>query len=400
MTATTPPPPKPLAATRRPSDEQKRAPAVPSKAPPAGSSAKAPVSKTVVNGVTIPAVPIASPAAGNLDAPFSNGTFAMDGITSPRALISPKAFTNTLGKEMAQHGAFTLPLFAAQEGNFQERFEAISRIYKICEDRILARRKLSFDEATSASAGETMMERSARSDAVDEPTGLALCDVVALRCADTNNKVQLAALECLPSLLKIVPRTCVDATAPKFVSCLTTSLSSGYPDVASKARIAMRSVVRNCSVLEANSLMYTVATTAVSVRNEHAKVVLTELMIDLVHRQLELAKSKRTAADADVEATLQAISEGSIAKRRRESKGRELDSRFVFEMALKLLTDKREAVATKANVLLLAIRDCLLSEKQILDHPDLDRELWKSMKKLFDDNPVGTSVAAVDAPPQ
>ena len=77
-----------------------------------------------------------------------------------------------------EHGAFSQMLFVASEGNRSEREEALSNV-------------------------SAQLRRIADGTFVEQHTACALCDVLALRCADTNNRVQTAALGLVPRLFRV-----------------------------------------------------------------------------------------------------------------------------------------------------------------------------------------------------
>jgi hypothetical protein len=250
-------------------------------------------------------------------------------------------FQTTLGVESQQHGPFSALILGAADGNWKERVDSLEKIRSNCED-------IHFKSGT-----------------VDEKTGLALSDVVALRCADANNQVQLSALNTVPSLLKVLSAETTDASSSRWVSCLTTALGSRSSDVQAKAQKALLLVVEICTPDETKSLLQCLSTTMVSVRSDIAKCSLAKA----AERLIQLSRTRPTSLDRD-------------------------DARFLVELSIKLLEDERPHVREAALRLCCCVAQRKDSKGQaepfflepnfIWDHPGVSVSHSEAIRKRLE----------------
>ena len=286
----------------------------------------------------------------------SNASF---GGTGPSPRLDPgitsDRFQTTFTRELqSQHGAYSQPIFIAAEGNSGERFQALQNIAALLQKH-------------------SVTEDAAQKQKFDAKTMEALCDVVALRCADTNNRVQLQALEAVPLLVKTVSSAAVDASSPRWVSCVTTALSSSYQAVHGAAMGALASIMHRSSDANLRNMNHHVAMTCSTVRNERAKVALLGALGEVIvrHRSL-LGGTKRFGSLSG--------GDGALA---------ESDVEYSLDTALRIYAnDTRDVVRRPTGALL-----CLLMEygyqndaKPILESPRLPKEHIGAVKALFDNH--------------
>jgi hypothetical protein len=190
-------------------------------------------------------------------------------------------FQGTIQRQMrTEHGAYSQSIWIAAEGSAAERHTALGNIQALLQK-------------------QSLMEGEGRP--LERATADALCDIIALRCADTNNRVQYAALELVPVLTAAVSSDAVDSLSSRFVSCITSALSSSYTAVHASALAALRAIIRRSSDANLRSLCPTLCMTCATVRNSNAKVALLGALGDVIERNHSAgdSNSKLSASDLD-----------------------------------------------------------------------------------------------------
>jgi hypothetical protein len=263
-------------------------------------------------------------------------------------------FAGTLGQNIqAEHGEYSQSLFLAAEGSSADRQTAL---INLCS---LLRRRLQDEQLCKTP--------------VPNETAFALCDVIALRCADTSNKVQLAALELVEPLFRCVNAAVVDATSPRWVSCLTSALASGYTAVHGTAAQAMTALLQRSTDANLRNLCQTICMTCATVRNVNAKVQLTNALTWVIRTNRNHFDHAPLSPDASSVTRIGLLTRSDLD--------------FSTETALRIwCNDGREEVRRVVGNLLCALLDAGWEgdEGRILDNKRLDATNWGQLKELFD----------------
>lgn len=266
-------------------------------------------------------------------------------------------FQGTITRDMKEeHGQYSQGIFLAAEGSSADRLQALSTL------TLLLRKRLGDVDACQIP--------------IANATCFALCDVVALRCADTSQKVQATALDLVPLLFRSVHSSVVDATSPRWVSCLSTALASSYQAVQNAAAAAFGSLLQHSSEQNLRNLCQTICMTCATVRNVNTKIELMSALGTLVRRHHVILAREGASGDQSPMAS-------SVV---RIGLGRS-DLEFSTETALRIWCgDSREEVRRVAGQLLIALLDCAWDgeEGRILDNKRLDADNWGLIKALFD----------------
>ena len=222
-------------------------------------------------------------------------------------------------------------------------------------------------------------------------TAAALCDIVALRCADTNNKAQAAALEVATALIsRHVDPAVLDASSPRWISCLATALASGYSAVNSSAVTCLRSICQRCSTDNLRNLFHTMAMTAMSVRNNVTKVNLISGLRDVLARHRQLIVLMHHPQQPSQQPTGVRPTGNLLTSNTPPTSSALLtlsDLQFVLDLTIRIFqTDARPDVRMMSEQLLLSLHMDGFDgdEKMLLDNPRWTTEQWTEVKGMLD----------------
>jgi len=315
-----------------------------------------------------PTSPLISPSAAGSPrslAPFSgNGSTAsprpssMDATQTNNSLFQNQSFfTGTISRDMQhEHGEFSQGIFAAAEGSSADRLKALEGLTQLLRKRL--------------------MDEDVHKCPVANATCFALCDVTALRCADTSQKVQVAALQLVPTLFQVVQPAVIDSTSPRWVSCLSTALASSYPAVHSAAVAAMKALMQCSTEANLRNLCQTICMSCSTVRNVNTKVELLEALELILRRNHVILKRELGGGATSPLSTTQ---------------GRpgltQLDLEFCTETGLRIwCSDPREEVRRVVGRYILAVVSYAWDgdEAKVLDNKRLDADNWALIKALID----------------
>jgi len=324
---------------------------------------------------------------------------------SPRASAEPRAFgapseslgpshsmlftgtSSLMATDGTNHGPYGNALHLVSEGNASERQEGLASLLKMIQ--LLAAQLPSEELTVTASVSDrghplyrpddssrALTGASTDPQLLSQATQYAIADVVAIRCADPNTKVQLLALEVTPPLMRVMSAAAVDSTSSRWVSCITSALGSSHVQVAAAARRAMQTLLLRSTDANLRSLLSTLCMTVTGARNVNTKVTLLTAIADVVmrHRSLLSRAAQQPASLQKTVVSSLVLSTGDLA--------------FATEAALRTLsTDPRPEVQRANAVLLGTLYEHAFDwdEKHILDNPRLTREQWTIVKSILAD---------------
>jgi hypothetical protein len=317
-------------------------------------------------------------------APRAFGQLPGDGFGASTSLASFGGSAAIMAGDGA-HGPYSEALHLSAEGSANERHEGLTMLQKMVQ---LLAAQLPIEATGDASASASSPPPSAPTSAMSasqqghplfrqqeellpQSTQYAIADVVAIRCADPNVRVQLKALEVARPLLRVMSPAAVDASSSRWVSCITSALGCSHVHVGTAARHALQTLLLRSTEANLRSMLSTLCITVTGARNPNVKTTLITALADVVmrHRALVSRAAAQTKAVQEQVMTTLVLTQSDLA--------------FATETGLRLFTtDARPEVLRAAQVLLCTLYEHGYDwdERHILDNPRLTRDQWTQIK--------------------